>query len=747
MSTVRDAVFEMFRDRGMTTIFGNPGSTELPMLADYPVDFRYVLGLQEAVAVGMADGFAQASGTHDPRQPAHRPRRRQRDGGDLQRAGEPLAAAGHRRPAGALADDAAGQPHQPRRHPHAPPAGQVELRAAARRGRARTRSPAAPTSPACRREGRCSSRSRWTTGTPRSTQARSPSTSARHVDRRARSPTRRPSPSSRARLESAQQPGAGRRPRRRRRAAPGTPRSRWPSASACRSGPRPPRAAAGSASPRTTPRSRASCRRRSGPPSETARRRTTWSLVAGSSVFPYYPNIPGAAAGREGTALVAITSDPDEAARAPMGDAIVADVALTLEALLAELGESGRDAPPERPAPEEPRGRRAPDPRQRARGRWPTSSPTTASSCSSRPPAPWRCATSCACRRPGSYYFGAGGGLGFGLRGRDRRAARPARPPGRLRARRGLRPVRDPGAVDRGRLRRPGDVPRPAQRRVRDPQVVRRARVGGRARRASTCPSSSAPTLARGYGVAVAAGRESRRAARRAERRDRLRRARAGRGRASAPGMAAGLMALLQADPRAIGRPEGEPARRPRARRARRRHARSRCASDLRRRCSARTACSAARSTSSATPPTPARTGYCPKAVVMAHDAGDVAAVLAYGAAHRHAGDAARRRHQPQRAGPERRHPRRRPAPLVAASRVEDGGARARVRPGHGPRPREPRARAATAASSGPTRRAPTPPRSAAWSPTTRAGCAAGSSSDSYSTVARDDARAARPAP
>src|SRR5437868_9113499 len=62
MSTVREAVFDLLRDRGMTTIFGNPGSTELPMLAEFPEDFRYVLGLQEAVAVGMADGFAQASG-------------------------------------------------------------------------------------------------------------------------------------------------------------------------------------------------------------------------------------------------------------------------------------------------------------------------------------------------------------------------------------------------------------------------------------------------------------------------------------------------------------------------------------------------------------------------------------------------------------------------------------------------------------------------------------------------------------
>src|SRR3954447_15527447 len=60
--TVREAAFDLFRAHGMTTMFGNPGSTELPMLADFPSDFRYVLGLQEAVVVGMADGYAQASG-------------------------------------------------------------------------------------------------------------------------------------------------------------------------------------------------------------------------------------------------------------------------------------------------------------------------------------------------------------------------------------------------------------------------------------------------------------------------------------------------------------------------------------------------------------------------------------------------------------------------------------------------------------------------------------------------------------
>src|SRR3981081_1224447 len=63
MPTVREATFELFRAHGMTTIFGNPGSTELPMLADFPDDFSYVLGLQELVVVGMADGFAQASGS------------------------------------------------------------------------------------------------------------------------------------------------------------------------------------------------------------------------------------------------------------------------------------------------------------------------------------------------------------------------------------------------------------------------------------------------------------------------------------------------------------------------------------------------------------------------------------------------------------------------------------------------------------------------------------------------------------
>jgi benzoylformate decarboxylase len=59
--TVREAVIQLMRDLGIDTVFGNPGSTELPMFRDYPADFSYVLGLQESVVVGMADGYAQAT--------------------------------------------------------------------------------------------------------------------------------------------------------------------------------------------------------------------------------------------------------------------------------------------------------------------------------------------------------------------------------------------------------------------------------------------------------------------------------------------------------------------------------------------------------------------------------------------------------------------------------------------------------------------------------------------------------------
>ncbi|MGE0255425.1 MAG: thiamine pyrophosphate-binding protein [Alphaproteobacteria bacterium] len=58
------AFLELLRQEGVEVIFGNPGTTELPLMdalavEDHP---RYVLGLQEAVVMTMADGYAQASG-------------------------------------------------------------------------------------------------------------------------------------------------------------------------------------------------------------------------------------------------------------------------------------------------------------------------------------------------------------------------------------------------------------------------------------------------------------------------------------------------------------------------------------------------------------------------------------------------------------------------------------------------------------------------------------------------------------
>ncbi|KLT40518.1 benzoylformate decarboxylase [Cutaneotrichosporon oleaginosum] len=60
--TVLESTFAVLRAHGMKVMFGNPGSNELPFLAGMPADFDYVLGLHEGVVVGMADGYAQATG-------------------------------------------------------------------------------------------------------------------------------------------------------------------------------------------------------------------------------------------------------------------------------------------------------------------------------------------------------------------------------------------------------------------------------------------------------------------------------------------------------------------------------------------------------------------------------------------------------------------------------------------------------------------------------------------------------------
>jgi benzoylformate decarboxylase len=136
-------------------------------------------------------------------------------------------------------------------------------------------------------------------------------------------------------------------------------------------------------------------------------------LVAGSSVFPYYPNIPGPLLG-DGTELVAITSDPSEASRAPMGDAIVGDVGLALAQLAELVGQSDRSAPDPRPEPGDPQDG---DPMSGSQAMaalaevWPKDGIAVVEAPSSTLALRNRLRLS----TPGSYYFCASGGLGFGI--------------------------------------------------------------------------------------------------------------------------------------------------------------------------------------------------------------------------------------------------------------------------------------------------------------------------------------------
>src|ERR1039458_9384701 len=62
LTTVRERTFEVMRHHRMTRIFGNPGSTEIPFLTDLPAEFEFVLALHEGSVVGIASGYALATG-------------------------------------------------------------------------------------------------------------------------------------------------------------------------------------------------------------------------------------------------------------------------------------------------------------------------------------------------------------------------------------------------------------------------------------------------------------------------------------------------------------------------------------------------------------------------------------------------------------------------------------------------------------------------------------------------------------
>ena len=194
----------------------------------------------------------------------------------------------------------------------------------------------------------------------------------------------------------------------------------------------------------------AACRRRSAPP---AMQLAEYDLVlvVGSSVFPYYPYIPGPLLGRGHEPRADHLRPGRGRARADgRGDrrrrrARAARAARAARRLRARAA-AGRGPSPARP----PRPSRS-----AARRRWrrsPRRGRRTASRSSRRRRAPSRCATACACRSPGSYYFCSSGGLGFGISAAvGVQLAEPSRPVVCVLGR-GLGAVRDHGAVDGRRL-------------------------------------------------------------------------------------------------------------------------------------------------------------------------------------------------------------------------------------------------------------------------------------------------------
>jgi benzoylformate decarboxylase len=411
VTTVREATFEMLRARGMTTVFGNPGSTELPMLKDFPDDFRYVLGLQEAVAVGMADGYAQASGQVGHVNLHTAPGVGNAMGAifNAQANKSPLlVTAGNQTrslmtlQANLTNRDAARMPHPLVKWSYEPPRAEDVPHALARAIHVASLPPRGPAFVSIPMDD-------WGAEVDEDAVAHQTS---RSVDGRVQPGPERVKELA-GRLSSASRPVLV--------VGPDVDASgAWDAAVALAEKQRLPVWATPAPGggrigfPEDHPAFQGILAPAVGPAAEMLDGHDL-VLVVGSSVFPYYPNIPGPLL-PEGASLVAITNDADEAARAPMGDAIVADVRLTLEALVEAVGSAsdGREAPPERPPPEEVEETEPMSPSTAVRALasvFPEGGIVVLESPSATP----ALRNQLRIGRPGSYYFGAGGGLGFGL--------------------------------------------------------------------------------------------------------------------------------------------------------------------------------------------------------------------------------------------------------------------------------------------------------------------------------------------
>jgi benzoylformate decarboxylase len=408
MASVREITFELFREHGMTTIFGNPGSTELPMLAEFPDDFRYVLGLQEAVAVGMADGYAQATGraTHVNLHTAPGVGNGMGAVFNAQANHSPLVVTGGQQvraqitmQANLTNRDATRVVHPFVKWSFEPPRAQDVPAALTRAIHTASLAPRGPAFVSLPMDD-------WT---------EEAGAESSYLIERTAEPRMGPDP---AAIETlAERLGAASSPvlvagpdidaagawndavalAERQRLpvfaspAPGGGRLGFPEGHPLFQGVLPPAI---------------------GPVSETLRGHDL-ILVVGSSVFPYYPYIPGPLL-PEGASLIAITNDPDEAARAPMGDVILADAGLALRALLAEVGEANRPEPT--PLPEPSAGDET-DPLTPTMVHHTLAQvfPDDGIVVLESPSSTMSLRNQMRLSHPGSYYFGAGGGLGFGL--------------------------------------------------------------------------------------------------------------------------------------------------------------------------------------------------------------------------------------------------------------------------------------------------------------------------------------------
>jgi benzoylformate decarboxylase len=404
--TVLDMTRELMRRRGMTTVFGNPGSTELAFLADFPDDFTYVLGLQESVVVGMADGFAQASGLPTLVNLHTAPGVGNAMGGifNAQANKAPLVITAGQQArelmtlqANLTNRDAARMPHPLVKWSYEPPRAEDVPLALARAAHVATLPPAGPVfvsipmddwSVAVDLHATEHAIGRLVTG-----RAGADPQVVRDLAQRiaaASNPVFVAGPdvdasgawdAAIALVEAAKLPVWA-------IPAPGGGRIGFPEGHPAFQNVLPPAI---------------------GPLSDTLDGHDL-ILVAGASVFSYYPNIPGRLLA-EGSALVQLTNDPDEAARAPMGDAIVADVKLTLEALVDALPAVDRDPPPQRPAAEPIGEDTASAVMATLAEVWPQDGIAVVEA----PTATMAVRNQLRLSKPGSWYFGAGGGLGFGL--------------------------------------------------------------------------------------------------------------------------------------------------------------------------------------------------------------------------------------------------------------------------------------------------------------------------------------------